>query len=369
MNCIKCKTELPDGAVFCHICGRKQVQSTRTPKSRGNGQGSVYKRGNTWVAQIKSHKGGNYTVKRKGGFERKKDALAYLDTLRVKRRDHTVAELWDTFSNNAMLKLSDSVQLKYNLAYDRIKDIQGVNMCDLTIEVIQNCVNASSKTFYPARDVKSLLSHLFKMAMAQQEVTVNLSQFVVLPELVEDEPVPFTDEELRKLWEDFESKDKNTGYILLMVYSGMMPGELFKCEKDMVHLDDQNIIGCGLKTKKRKELPIAYPDFIVPVLQELLVLSPTKHLLDMKRNSFYDWFHKKLEELGCRKELTPYACRHTTATALALGNKVASSVIQKIMRHAKFTTTQRYIHPDNADMLAGLNTLEKGLQHTNGTPC
>jgi len=32
-------------------------------------------------------------------------------------------------------------------------------------------------------------------------------------------------------------------------------------------------------------------------------------------------------------------CRHTTATALALGN-IAPSVIQEVMRHTKFNTTQ-----------------------------
>lgn len=354
--CIKCKKDIPDGSVFCNHCGRKQIV-VHSKRTRGNGTGSAYKRGGSWVAQVQSYFGGVRTLKRKGGFQTKKEALEYIETLRVKRRDSTVAELWKTYSDNAMQKLSSSKQTAYKLAYKRIDDLKAVKMRDLSIEAIQACVNRNAKTFYTARDAKSLLSHLFKMAMAQQEVSVNLSQFIVLPDLEEKEPVPFSDAELKKLWESYEN-DKSIGYILLMIYSGMMPGELFKCKKDMINLEKQCIIGCGLKTKQRKSTPLVIADIIVPVVKDICEISPTDYLLDMKKNDFYNWFDLKLKGMGCR-DLTPYACRHTTATALALGNNVAPSVIQKIMRHAKITTTQRYIHPDTQDMLDGVNQIRK----------
>ena len=46
----------------------------------------------------------------------------------------------------------------------------------------------------------------------------------------------------------------------------MMPGELMQAEKNMTHWDTQEIIGCGLKAKKRKETPIVIADIVVPVL-------------------------------------------------------------------------------------------------------
>ena len=78
----------------------------------------------------------------------------------------------------------------------------------------------------------------------------------------------------------------------------------------------------------------------------------------MNKDRFYKEYYAALERAGVRG-LTPYSCRHTTATALALGN-IAPSVIQQVMRHAKFTTTQRYIHPDRASALAEVNTMGKG---------
>ena len=40
MNCKKCGAVLPDGAIFCPMCGRKQTRE-RSPKKRGNGQGTI----------------------------------------------------------------------------------------------------------------------------------------------------------------------------------------------------------------------------------------------------------------------------------------------------------------------------------------
>lgn len=37
--------------------------------------------------------------------------------------------------------------------------------------------------------------------------------------------------------------------------------------------------------------------------------------------------------------------------------KIAPSVIQRIMRHAKLSTTQLYIHPDESAVLDAINTL------------
>ena len=41
MNCVKCKKELPDGAVYCLYCGKKQVAAPRRRKKRANGTGNI----------------------------------------------------------------------------------------------------------------------------------------------------------------------------------------------------------------------------------------------------------------------------------------------------------------------------------------
>lgn len=45
MNCIKCGMDLPDGALFCCTCGKKQTVKERKHKKRSNNSGSIYKVG------------------------------------------------------------------------------------------------------------------------------------------------------------------------------------------------------------------------------------------------------------------------------------------------------------------------------------
>lgn len=87
--CRKCRCDLPPGAKFCPMCGTKQ-EITKTKKTRGNGQGTAVKRGNTWTAvwttgsYIDAVEDGEgvrrvFHQKRrwKGGFKTKTAALAY----------------------------------------------------------------------------------------------------------------------------------------------------------------------------------------------------------------------------------------------------------------------------------------------------
>ncbi len=352
MLCIskKCRKEIADGSVYCCYCGAKQIRE-RSKKKRGNGQGSVYQTAaGTWQCEIRNPR------RTKGGFRTKKEALDYLPILRAdnKKKPSTVKKLYDVYSNGAMLKLVKGSQQRYERAYKCIEPLHDILISDLTIERLQAAI-PKDFTFYKARSIKDLFSQLYKIAMAQQEVTVNLSAFLTLPELEEEEPQPFYESELKLFWDNLEN-EPFIGYILLMIYSGMMPGELQICKKSMIYLDAQVITGCGLKTKERKKTPLVIADFMVPIVQDLMLRSRTEFLLDMSRTDFYNKYHEVLQTLGCR-DLDPYSCRHTTATALALGNKIAPSVIQRVMRHANIQTTQRYIHPQTSDMLGAVNTI------------
>lgn len=54
-TCIKCKKGLPEGAVYCPHCGKKQVAAPKKHRKRANGTGTVYKmagkRAKPWAAQ------------------------------------------------------------------------------------------------------------------------------------------------------------------------------------------------------------------------------------------------------------------------------------------------------------------------------
>ena len=197
MICVKCGKEAPD-APYCALCGWKQSSAVKSRTRRGNGEGRVWKRGNSWYAQVTLYTQASivdgkrvYKQKRrtKGGFATKRDALDYIATLRTAegRKMPTVLELYSAWETNDMPKLGASKQGAYKIARERIDSIMGRKIDTLAVAELQELVNRESSSYYTARDIKTLLSHIYKKALPDQYVTDNLAQYIVLPELEEKE--------------------------------------------------------------------------------------------------------------------------------------------------------------------------------------
>ena len=366
MVCRACKKEVPDGP-FCSQCGVKQEKPTKNPRKRGNGTGTVFKRGNRWCAQITKYSfieqedGTLKKIRRyvtKGGFGTKKDAINYLPTLMdaPSKKPPKLIDLWQHYEENSLPKLGKSKQIAYKKARSRLDSLMSRQITDLTTSDIQDVINKNSSSYYTARDMKTVLSHLYQIAMADQFVPANLSEHIVLPELEEKEATPFTEKEVDTMWKAFADGDTFVGYLLVMIYSGMMPGELFACRKDMIDFERCEIWGCGKKTKKRKkEVPIVFAECVKPVLIELCESVDGDLIMPTKKDYWYAKYHKCTKRLGIR-DLDAYSCRHTTGTEAAKQN-LSASTIQKIMRHSKITTSQRYIHLGETEAHAGMNSI------------
>lgn len=369
MQCIKCGVDIPDGAVFCHMCGRKQsppAPKRQRTKARGNGTGTAYKRGKTWTARIvlgyyvgddgKRHA----RTANRGGFSTKKEALDYIPKLKAEAESSatlTLSGYWEFYEAKKLPELSRDKQTAYRIAWRRWAALATRKLEDLKIETLQAAMDDASTTYYTARDMKNLMSHFYKHGLANQTVSVNLAQYLQLPPANASEQTPFNGEELDKLWQDFAAGNTFTGYILLMIYTGMMPGELLQAKKEHIDWDGKQIRGAGLKTATRKAAPIVLADVILPVLRVLVDTSHGEKLIHINKDNFYKEYYATLERIGTRR-LPPYSCRHTTGTDLAKA-AVPAFTIQKIMRHAKITTTQHYTHMDATDALSGVNALKK----------
>ena len=369
MQCIKCGVDLPDGAVFCHMCGRKQTPPApkrQRTKARGNGTGTAYKRGKTWTARIvlgyyvgddgKRHA----RTANRGGFSTKKEALDYIPKLKAEAESSatlTLSGYWEFYEAKKLPELSRDKQTAYRIAWRRWAALATRKLEDLKIETLQAAMDEAATTYYTARDMKNLMSHFYKHGLANQTVSVNLAQYLQLPPANASEQTPFSAEELDLLWKDFAAGNTFTGYILLMIYTGMMPGELLQAKKEHIDWDGKQIRGAGLKTATRKAAPIVLADVILPVLRVLVDTSHGEKLIHINKDNFYREYYATLERIGTRR-LPPYSCRHTTGTDLAKA-AVPAFTIQKIMRHAKITTTQHYTHMDATDALSGVNALKK----------
>ena len=365
MICRSCHKTAPDGA-YCIFCGKPQ-DIRRTGHKRGNGQGTALKRGKTWTGfrtgyTFCDEDGIHRRRPSKGGFATKKDALEWASSSSVQETySPKLIELWAQYEANDLPKLSKNRQTAYKIARRRLDTLMGTPIHLLTLEALQNCLNAECKTYYPAHDCKVVLSQLYKKALASNNglVTKNLADYLVMPQLEEKEAVPFTADEVKAFWELYDKGDYFVGYILLLIYSGMMPAELLACKKDMVDPDALEITGCGAKTKTRKKSVLVFPEILRPVVESLLSLYPkSDKLIAINKDNFYTEYYECLKRANVRK-LPPYSCRHTFATdAVRLGAHPA--VIQKLLRHSNQRTQERYTHISAAEAHEALKEVSRG---------
>lgn len=361
MDCRKCSRSLPDDAIFCCYCGVKQ-EITRKRRKRSNGSGAVFRYRGGWAIEYTEGweiSGEDLRRKRhrKTGFKTSKDAEDALAALRAHVPEaaavpekkiivKTVSDLWESYCTSELLKRGASTQMAYNVAWrKRLKGTIGDRPID---EVGLDDLNAivADCTYDPAKDVRDLMSILYQRAIVDRQTTVNPAPMMTLPLQTGKEVVPWDPSEVSSLWTAWGNGERIAGYCLLMIYSGMMTGELLRCKEEMIHWDDQQIIGCGLKTKKRREMPIHFPHIVEPILRELCATKSGKrgsegYILDVSERVFYDRFAKMKQALNIRPEVIPYSSRHSTGTELALMG-VDPAIIIDIMRHKNYTTTLKH---------------------------
>lgn len=366
-HCIKCAKDIPNGALFCPWCGVKQIEPQRKQarKKRGNGTGTAIKRNKTWMARVVLgyELQPDHTVKAKyatkSGFATKAEALEYCKVLYNRKPDEapSLAHYWQVYSTTDMLKLSESKQTAYDLAWRKIEALHLHKMDTFDVAILRTAVSKVANSYYTARDIKVLLSHLFKLAAADGFANKDLPSFVTLPKLEESKREPFTAEEQKALWLAYENGVPYVEYILIMIYTGMMPGEILNMTIDMIDLKNQTIIGAGKKTSVRKAAPVVLPDCIIPILAAMIDGREGK-LFPYHEKNFYSSYYAALEKAGVRK-LPPYSCRHTTATALAITENIAPQTVQKVMRWSSTRMLDRYAHPNIEDAKAAVNTIKK----------
>lgn len=375
--CKKCKKDIPDGAAFCPWCGMRQ-ERLKGVKKRGNGEGYAFKRGDTWTVRIRRYVAipakDDVEVKcmedTKGGFTTKKEALAYGQVMlgKAPRQTKTLADYWQLYAHDKLLKLSDGKQANYQKAYERMRGIALRDISTLTISDLQAVVSQTTSTFYPARDIKTLFSTLFRMAAADGIANRDLPSFIELPKLEEKKREAFTPQEIQRIHGLWEKGDMIAGYILVMIGTGMMPGEMLRLEKSMIHLDLARIIGAGLKTDQRKKQSIVLPPPIVKILRALMEKTPGEKLFDgYYYEKFSAQYYATLEAAGCRK-LPPYSCRHSTATYMAQNPEIPPAIISRVMRHSA-RMTERYTHIDDTPALEAAEKMGDFLTtgYTRGT--
>lgn len=356
-TCIKCGVELVPGAVYCHICGKKQVKETRKALKRPNGAGTVYKlsgrRTRPWAAAK------NHVII--GYYERKTDALAALEKLSGKpieeKFNMTFSEVFAEWKAEHFREIGPQGIESYNQAYKVCTSLYPRKFRDLRTKDFQAIIDSNmAKSNSTLSKYKQLMTQMSRWAVREEIATTDFAKYVKLPQQVKKEKAIFTDDEIALLEKDGSDAAK---IALMLIYTGMRIGELFSLPLADYH--ETYVIG-GEKTEagKNRVIPIRpegrkYFAYFAGRADGDLLLSGydgQRIPANYRKRDFYPL----LEKLGIPKH-TPHATRHTYAT-WARNAGIQPDVLQKILGHADFSTTANiYVHADTEKLISAVESV------------
>ena len=322
---------------------------------RANGTGSVYKlpgkRRRPWTA-VK-----DYTYI--GYYATKKEAQEALERLAgqsvPKVYNYTFAQVYEEWSAAHFPDITPSAQAQYAVDYGIFAELHNRKFRELRTGDFQVILDRhTDKSKSTVGKYKQLLTQMSKWAIENEMISTNFAAFCKARGRDSEPHQPLTLEEIKRI----EADGSETARIVLMLLAtGMRIGELFT-----LRLEDYHGTYCvgGEKTEAGRER-------IIPIRKEgrqhfeyfyqHAVINEGELLIDgYNGNKLPATFRRRnyadlLDRCGIDRSKTPHSARATYGTRAATEEQMAPAVLQKVLGHAKFETTQRFYNKPDADSL------------------
>lgn len=354
MDCIKCKAPLPDGALFCPACGKKQV-TERKHKKRANGTGNITKlsgnRSKPWLARRNGVTIGTYATR----TEAQKALERVTDAVITEKYNMTFRNVYEAWKEIHWRNVSQSQKSCYTMAFNNCTELHDLAFRKLRKSDFQRQIirlEESGKSKSTCEKLKQLFSQLSKWALSEDIIQTNHAQNLgtVAKQLTEKEVLLQADVEAIK-----SSDNRGKDIVLILLSCGCRPNELFRVP--LVNCYDSYFIG-GSKTKAgtNRPIPIAQDGLdAYRNLRQKAIEKKGNFLIDgFDGNRDHHNFSKRefkalMEEIG-RPSFSMYNCRHTFITN-AVRSGVDQRVLQQIIGHVDSETTKLYTHLNIEDIL------------------
>lgn len=338
MQCRKCKEEIPDISKYCMFCGAKQQSEPRTVKSRGNGMGTVYKRGKTWTAKVTiDYATGSDGVSRpvsrtKGGFKTKKEAVNYLPVLKLTPREKpkqaTFKQIYEAWQPTH--RAGKSTMDCYKAAYKYFAPVYRLYISDIDIDDLQDCLDECNKGRRTKENMKALCGLLYKFAIPRHYVTLNMGQYLTVSgDSGTKNALP--DDALPKL-EKHADGVFGASIVLCQCYLGFRPAEFVALDAANYNSKERAFIG-GAKTEAGTDRTVTVSPKIQKYIDKAMrgktsgAVFTDEDGKPFTTSRYRDLFYSVLEMCGIDNPIverdgkkfytyTPHSCRHTFATLM-----------------------------------------------------
>ena len=377
MQCKKCGAQLVEEAIYCHLCGTKQITTPRKrkAKSRPNGSGTVFKRGRTWTAEvILGWKWSDASMEKrvpirrtKGGFATKAEALEYIPTLKTggKRTDkavtfHELYDLWQPTHDK-----SKSTMNCYASAMKYFEPVWWQQMSLIDIDDLQDCLDDCPKGRRTRENMKALCGLMYKYGIPRDYIPKdrNLAQFLVVTGEAGGHREGFAAAQ-REAIEQAVGKVPYADYIYCMYMLGYRPSEMLAIEISRDYDRENRCFRGGSKTDAGKNRVVTISPKIQPIIDRLIGDRESGRVFCASDGGALSYdrfknecFYPALEAIGIenpidengRHKYTPHCCRHTFATLLK-GIDAPDKDKQQLIGHTSAEMLRYYQDVDLEDM-------------------
>lgn len=253
----------------------------------------------------------------------------------------TFAQLYEKWSNRDFPKLSKSSVTAHKASYNHCKLLYNMPYKNIKSYHMQEVIDNCDKGYSTKNAIKNLFNALDNYALELEIILRKNSELVKGESIPDTSRTPFTEDEIKKLWDNLEIE--NVENILIFIYSGFRINELLAMKMDDINFNEMYFQG-GLKTASGKNRIVP----IHPLIQKFILDRKDKmykYVLTMNKmniNDYYVIWRKSMQVLEMNH--TPHECRHTFRTLLdsAGANKVC---IDLMMGHKSKGTGERvYTH-------------------------
>ena len=367
MDCIKCKATLPEGALFCPLCGKKQTPEPRKRRKRANGSGTIYKmpgnRAKPWGAK----RNNVFLGAHKTYAEAQKTLERVTDADITDKYNLTFAQIYEFWKPVHAREVTDSQMGCYAAAFNHAavlhdKKFRTLRKSDFASVIVT--MEQAGLALSSCEKAMQLFGQLSKWAMDEGIVNQNHAKNVKTTAEQKKEKKAFTEDQVKAIQ---NAKSRAKPIVLILIASGARTIELFN-----VRLEDcyDNYFIAGSKPPKGKPVKKR----IIPVsdigkeaydaLVENARSSGKSRLIDgYTGNRDSSNFRKRdfqelMAEIGV-EDMTPYDCRHTFTTR-AVKAGVSPQYLSRMLGHEDINTTDKhYTHLDAEDILREVAKIKK----------
>ena len=204
---------------------------------------------------------------------------------------------------NGKKEYSSQYTYSTKAAFKNCKSLHDKMIDQITYEQMQDVIDNCELKHASLENIVSLMKNMYKYAVAQFYIDKNPTDLLHISKEDDDESgVPFTDEELDKLWEHQE--DNIAQILLIMCYSGCRIGELKVAQVDL----DRRCFSGGLKTPSGKNRIVPIHPNIYPIVESRI--KKFGCIMEESYGSFRESLADYLVSIGISVH-TSHDCRHT----------------------------------------------------------